>query len=200
MNALPGHLPAFVQNLPAALQGALAGSQVVTTPEIVAGSTAVVADRLARASGRRVMPTAPASTCARAIAGIFCVFTCGLSATPFRSAIAAIFSIFRLVPEPSINTCGVATPTYPGSRELTCALAPRRMTPAPRDGGQPPTLPSRSSGPPWAQPSTAAPYLTWSGSRTTPPGNSPVCSVPTHAVRPATITRSTPGGNRSGSS
>jgi len=60
-----------------------------------------------------VMPAAPASTCALAIAGILCVLTCGLSATPFLPAIPAIFSMFLSTPAPSIDTYGVSTSSPP---------------------------------------------------------------------------------------
>ena len=64
------------------------------------------------------MPTAPASTCARAIAGILCVFTCGLSATPLLLAIAAIFSMFLAVLAPSISRCGVSGILFPSIPEF----------------------------------------------------------------------------------
>src|SRR5215213_4739596 len=54
-----------------------------------------------------VMPEAPAPNCSLAILGILCVFTWGLSATPFSLATWAIFCMFLSIFGPSTKRYGV---------------------------------------------------------------------------------------------
>ena len=53
------------------------------------------------------MPTAPASTCIRAITGLLCVFECGRSLTPAPWAMACIAAMFAASRTRSTTTRGV---------------------------------------------------------------------------------------------